>query len=79
VASLTDWHRFDALPVTNRKGKFVGMLTHHNLEKGLSFSTGDQGSDPIDSVLADCVSAYTSTLSWLVQTALPSSIDTQNK
>ena len=75
AASLNDWNRFDALPVTNRKGKFVGMLTQKNLNKGLSFSTGDGSSNKTDAILDDCVNAYTSTLSWLVQAVLSSSID----
>ena len=75
AASLTDWNRFDALPVTSRSGKFVGMLTHKNLHNGLSFSTGEDSSKAADSVLEDCVTAYTSTLSWLVQTALSSPSD----
>lgn len=75
VASLADWDRFDALPVTNRKGIFIGMLTQRNLKKGLSFSTGDESSNQTDAILEDCVSAYTSTLSWLVQAVLSSSID----
>ncbi len=75
AASLTDWNRFDALPVTNRAGKYVGMLTHKNLHNGLSFSTGGDSSNPADSVLEDCVNAYTSTLSWLVQAALSSNIN----
>lgn len=74
AASLPDWDRFDALPVTNRKGIFVGMLTQKNLNKGLSFSTGGE-TNPTDSVLEDCVNAYTSTLSWLVQAVISSPVD----
>ncbi len=75
AASLADWDRFDALPVINRKGKFIGMLTQKNLTRGLSLSTGDESSNQTDAILEDCVSAYTSTLSWLVQAVLSSSID----
>ena len=75
VAALADWNRFDALPVINRKGKFIGMLTHKNLNKGLSYSTGGGPSDSANSIMSDCVNAYTSTLSWLVQAAISPSID----
>lgn len=75
VAALAEWNRFDALPVINRKGKFIGMLTQKNLTKGLSVSTGGGPSDSTDSILEDCVNAYTSTLSWLVQAAISSPID----
>lgn len=75
AAALADWDRLDALPVTNRKGIFVGMLTQKNLNKGLSFSTGGESSNPTDSVLEDCLNAYTSTLSWLVQAVISSPTD----
>ena len=78
AAALANWDRFDALPVTNRKGIYIGMLTQKNLNKGLSFSTGDGSSNQTDAIFEDCVNAYTSTLSWLVQAALSSSIDHQS-
>ncbi|NIR57623.1 MAG: magnesium transporter, partial [Nitrospinaceae bacterium] len=78
VASLPDWNRFDALPVMNRRDKFVGMLTHKNLLKGLSVETGKVSDATADSILTECISAYTSTLSWLVQSVLPSSDDPPN-
>lgn len=75
VASLTDWDRFDALPVINRRGKFVGMLTKKILNKGLSFSTGGGPSESTDSILTDFVNAYISILSRLVQAILSSATD----
>ena len=75
AASLADWDRFDALPITNRKGIFIGMLTQRNLKKGLSFSTGEGSSNQTDAILEDCVNAYTSALSWLVQAVISSPID----
>jgi len=75
AASLPDWNRFDALPATNRRGKFIGMLTQKNLNKGLFFSTGDGSSKSTDDILEDCFNAYTSTLSWLVQAVISSPID----
>jgi len=75
AASLADWDRFDALPVTNRKGIYIGMLSQKNFKKGLSFSTGDGSSNQTQAILEDCVNAYTSTLSWLVQAVISSPID----
>ena len=75
VSSLTEWNRFDALPVVNRRGKLVGMLTQKNLDKGLSFTTGGSSSNQVDSIVEDCVNAYTSTLSWLVQAIVSAPID----
>ena len=78
VASLDDWNRFDALPVINRRGKFVGMLTQKNLTKGLNYSTGGDSMHHTDSIVEDCVNAYTSTLSWLVRAVVSSPIDPVN-
>ena len=75
VAALTDWDRFDALPVKNRKGKYMGMLTQKNLLKGLSASMEGEIPQATDSILTECIHAYTSTLSWLVQAALATSTD----
>ncbi|MDH3257471.1 MAG: CBS domain-containing protein [Nitrospinota bacterium] len=75
AVALPDWIRFDALPVINQKGKYLGMLTQKNLDKGISLSTGGGASDPTDSILAECVNAYTSTLSWLVQAAIAPPVD----
>lgn len=76
AAALPDWDLFNALPVTNRKGKYIGMLTQKHLMRGLSVSTGDGSTSPTDSILTECINAYASTLSWLVQTALSPSMDT---
>lgn len=67
AALSPDWDQVKALPVTNLKGDFVGMLSQNSLNKGLSTSNG--GVIPVtnDSVLADGVGAYLSAVSWLAQ------------
>ncbi len=67
IFSLPHWNNFEALPVVNRKNKFVGMLTLKSLNKALALVKGDRSSEQMDSVLMNGVNAYVSTLSWLVQ------------
>ena len=72
ISSLSHWNNFEALPVVNKKNKFVGMLTLKNLNKALALIKGDRSSEQMDSVLMDGVNAYVSTLSWLVQSVAAS-------
>ena len=51
--SQSDWKNFDALPVVDRKQKFVGMLTLKNLNKALVIVKGDSSEKGMDSVLMD--------------------------
>lgn len=75
VSSLPHWNSFEALPIVNKNNKFVGMLTLKSLNKALVMVNGNQDSEKMDSVLMDGISAYISTLSWLVQSVAVPSVD----
>jgi magnesium transporter len=79
VYSLPHWDDFEALPVVNRKDKFVGMLSHKNLKKAFESVEGDSTLTNVDSVLIDGIEAYISTLKWLVQSITTSTVDTSSK
>ena len=51
------------------------MLTLKILNKAMAIVKGNPNSDQVDSVLMDGVSAYVSTLAWLVQSAVGSPIN----
>jgi len=78
VYSLPHWDDFEALPVVNRKEKFVGMLPHKNLKKAFESVEGDTASTDVDSVLIDGIDAYISTLKWLIQSIATSTVDTSS-
>jgi len=75
ISSLPHWDYFEALPVVDRRNKFIGMLPLKSLKKALAVTKGDFASDQIDSALMDGVNAYTSTLAWLVQSMTGASAD----
>lgn len=67
LKSLPAWERFEALPVINKKGRFLGVLTQSSIDK--AFSTNDSSNNSLDlsSVLMDLTKTYVSTLSLLVE------------
>ena len=75
VSSLPYWNNYEALPVVDRKNRFIGMLTLKSLNKALAIIKGSLASDQMDSVLMNGVDAYVSTLSWLVKSAVALPID----
>ncbi len=75
ISSLPHWERFDSLPIANRAGKFIGVLTLKDLNKALSVVKGGVSTEQMDSVLMDGVNAYVSTLSWLIQSVATPSAD----
>jgi len=79
VYTLPHWDDFEALPVVNRKDKFVGMLPHKNLKKAFESVEGDTASNNVDSVLIDGIDAYISTLKWLIQSITTSTVDTPRR